>query len=94
MRVLILQQLDAETPFDGQYDNTGTPYTVTITDNGDGTYAISDVTGGLYGEFYADAYSQMVYKTLPATLDRDGCEIGLLMYLKIQVLKRHLVQIF
>lgn len=71
-----LATTDVETPFDGQYDNTGTPYTVTITDNGDGTYTISDVTGGLYGEFYADAYSSDGVQALPATLDRDGCEIG------------------
>lgn len=66
----------ADTPFDGTYDNTGTPYEVTITENEDGTYAITDVTGGLYGEFYANEYSANGVQDLPAEMDRDGCEIS------------------
>ncbi len=66
----------ADTPFDGTYDNTASPYTVTITENEDGTYAITDVTGGLYGEHYADIYSSNGVQELPADLDRAGCEIS------------------
>lgn len=65
----------ATTPFDGPYDNTGSPYTVTITETGDG-FLISDVTGGLYGEFYAAAYSDLGVQALPATLTRDECEVS------------------
>ncbi|MDE0471034.1 MAG: hypothetical protein OXH57_03765 [Ekhidna sp.] len=74
-----------ETPFDGAYDNSASPHPVTITDNGDGTYDISDVTGGLYGDLYAKIYTEPgadegkecdAVTDLPATLVRDGCTIG------------------
>ncbi len=66
----------ATTPFDGPYDNTGSPYEVTITDNGDGTFDITDITGGLYGEFYAGIYTNLGVAALPATFDRDGCGVS------------------
>lgn len=61
------------TPFDGTYDNTGDPYEVTITDLGNDQYAITDITGGLYGEFYADLYG---VSDLPATISRNECQVS------------------
>lgn len=61
----------ATTPFDGPYDNTGNPYEVTITDLGNNEYMISDITGGLYGEFYAPLYG---VDDLPAELTREKCQ--------------------
>jgi hypothetical protein len=54
----------ATTPFDGPYDNTANPYTVTLTDLGSNKYGISDITGGLYKELYgafggADLYAEI-----------------------------------
>ncbi|TRX53016.1 hypothetical protein FNH22_21125 [Fulvivirga sp. M361] len=66
----------AQTPFDGPYDNTGSPFEVVITDNDNGTFGITDITGGLYGEFYADIYSNLGVVSLPAVLDRNSCEVS------------------
>ncbi len=65
----------ATTPFDGEYDNTGTPYEVTIMDLGNNEYLISDITGGLYGEFYPAAYPSIDVMELPADLTRDKCQV-------------------
>ncbi len=68
----------ATTPFDGDYDNTETPYTVTIVDNEDGTITISDLTGGLYGEHYPPLYESTGVTDLPATLtiSEEGAVTG------------------
>lgn len=47
---------------------------VTITDNGDGTYTISDFSGGLYLEWY-DVYTITPDTELPATLTVDGSTV-------------------
>jgi hypothetical protein len=70
-----LATTSATTPFDGEYDNTGTPYEVTITDLGNNEYLISDITGGLYGEFYPAAYPSIDVMELPADLTRDKCQV-------------------
>jgi hypothetical protein len=70
-----LATTSATTPFDGAYDNTGSPYEVTITETDDG-FLVSDITGGLYGEFYAAAYANLGVQDLPALLMRNECEVS------------------
>lgn len=47
-------------------------YDVTITDNGDGTYEVSDVFAGVYEDWYCAPYSYC-FET-PVTWTRDPCE--------------------
>jgi len=64
----------ASTPFDGDYDNSASPYAVTISETGEeNRFLVSDITGGLYAELYAPIYG---VSALPGELVREGCNVS------------------